>query len=313
MIAPYEFHVTVRSWKKTWVRSNYRAVYQALERHPNWYKTNSDGVLLDFADKKAILNPHLDLPWHILSKQMMENGAQARESILAILSTHLDLPWHTIDIDYGSYYPDFKAVFKPTRLLAVLLPHVLKTALANLIASFVLDPIANQVVDQPNSNGQVNHTDASASEGASHIQQIVHIEPAAEIPPAEADEITTLQHAGFIEHNLGVGTIPEPNERVLLLQLNRTSSDLVEALTHGPALNQCRAEMQAEHCKEKMTSGAFTFVKPWQYHSAIHAAETTLGLCGLKSSHIIFGESVEYLLAEAIDSVRGHGRNTSNS
>jgi hypothetical protein len=283
MNAPQEFHVTVHSWKKTWVESSYRAVHWAFEKHANYYRTKSDGVLLDFADDA-------------------KNGAQARESILDILNTHLDLPWHTMSIDYGRYYPDFKAGFMPTRLLELLveLPlDVHRSALANLIASFVFEPTAIQAADRLASMSSQNEAMPCFT------QEILHVEPAAEIPPAEAEQITTLQHAGFIERTLGVAPIPEHYEQVLLLQLNRTSSDLVKALTEGPALSQCRAEMQAERCQFKLAPGAFVFVKPWQYHSAIRAAETKLGLHSLQSSHVIFGQSIEYLLAEALDSVRG--------
>lgn len=150
----------------------------------------------------------------------------------------------------------------------------------------------------------VKHAELAPPNEGSPIQEVMHIEPAAEICPDEAEQITTLQHAGFIERNLGVGLVPEQSERVSLLQLNRTTSDLVKALAEGPALNQCRAQMQDGHCQFKLASGAFIFVQPSQYHSAIQAAETTLGVGGLKSSHIIFGENVEYLLEEALDSVR---------
>merc|ERR1712113_949812 len=103
----------------------------------------------------------------------------------------------------------------------------------------------------------------------STIQHVTHEEPAATICPGEAEQVVALQQAGFVERNLEAGILPEQDERVLLLQLNRAPSDLILALSERPALEPCRQEMQAEGCPFVLASGAFIFVKPWQYQSAI--------------------------------------------
>jgi len=136
------------------------------------------------------------------------------------------------------------------------------------------------------------------------IDEVEHMEPAEQISPAETKKIVAIQEADFVSRNFGSGPVPEPLEKVLLLQLNRVPADLVSALTKGLALDSVRTEMQEEKCSFVLESGAFVFVKPWQYPSALQAAKDIVGLQGLKSSHIVFGASVEHLLQEAINEVR---------
>mmetsp|Transcript_75311 Transcript_75311/g.161354 ORF Transcript_75311/g.161354 Transcript_75311/m.161354 type:complete len:546 (-) Transcript_75311:104-1741(-) len=137
------------------------------------------------------------------------------------------------------------------------------------------------------------------------IEEVIHADPAAEIHPGEAAQLAAIQHAGFIERNLGVGFEPEEQEQLLLLHFNRTSQEMVLALSEGPALKPCRTALENAGFQHMLASGAFVFVQPWQYHMGIGAAQERLGAHGLKSSHIIVAQSLEYLVEESLGSIKG--------
>lgn len=146
-----------------------------------------------------------------------------------------------------------------------------------------------------------------AMSSADVIDTVAHVDPAAKIPPVEAAEIVRIQEADFVQMNLGSGAWIEPEERVMLIQLNRTSADLADALTEGAAMEPIRSEMQSNNCPFRLPdTGTFIFVRPWQYRPACEAA-FALHPQSLKSSHVIFVESVEHLLEEVIDGIKGKG------
>jgi hypothetical protein len=139
--------------------------------------------------------------------------------------------------------------------------------------------------------------------GGDVIENIVHHDPAAEIPPAEAQSIVHIQEADFVQRNAQSAWVPEPQDGLILMQMNRITKSLEEAFLHGPALQSIRAEMEEEQCTTILSSGAWIFVRPCHYLQAAQAAARTIAPQTLKTSHVIFEQRVEHLLAEAINSV----------
>ena len=84
------------------------------------------------------------------------------------------------------------------------------------------------------------------------IDSIEHVEPLATIDEHEASQFAAVQHAGFIERNIG-GMADEAacyaddrvEEPIFLCQLNRQPAELRKALSEGAPLRPCRDALEA--------------------------------------------------------------------
>lgn len=137
---------------------------------------------------------------------------------------------------------------------------------------------------------------------------IEHPDPPTEIDEHEAAQFANVQHAGFIERSLNTkpdmlaGYSDDGTEDALILcKLNRNTKQVRSELSSGSSLNQCRQALEAQGFLWKHFSGAFVFVHPSQYHMAMNA----LKHIDLKADHIVFTESLEYLVEEALARCKG--------
>jgi hypothetical protein len=143
---------------------------------------------------------------------------------------------------------------------------------------------------------------AATIEAVHHtIEAVHHAEPAAQIDEVEAAEFVKVQEAGFVEWNIGIPTAEESppqnaNESTFLSKLNRIPKHLRDALCYGKALRRCREDLEREGLAWKLPNGALVFVKPEQYGASIEAIRAE----DLKPDHILFTESFEYLIEEAL-------------
>jgi hypothetical protein len=150
------------------------------------------------------------------------------------------------------------------------------------------------------------------------IESVRHYEQAAEIGELEAANITAVQHADFIERTLGsLSTVPMPDveteendhmtnpkenrDQVIVGKLNRVSKAVREVLSQGVSLRACRNALEEAGHPWRLLSGTLVFVHPWQYRAAI----SSLSLHELRPYHIIFAESLGYLLEEALAHCKG--------
>jgi len=142
------------------------------------------------------------------------------------------------------------------------------------------------------------------------IQLVEHVEPPAHIDEKEAAVVVALQHAGFVERNLGAmasvdvtaaeGDDGDPEEEILLSKINRNTKLLRHAFLQGPSLRPCRDALEAAGHPCKLVSGALIFVRPMQYRHALKA----LSNIELHPNHIVFTNSLEYLVEETLDSCK---------
>lgn len=163
-------------------------------------------------------------------------------------------------------------------------------------------------------------SDPSWPEGVQHIaqdchasshviQSIEHSERAAEIGEREAAEFAAVQHADFVERNLGrmptdvsgPGDSVENAEQVILSKLNRIPKALRVELFEGASLRSCRHALEAAGHPWRHISGALLFVHPWQYEATLSA----LMCYELRPYHVVFAESFGYLLEEALARYKG--------
>jgi hypothetical protein len=145
---------------------------------------------------------------------------------------------------------------------------------------------------------------------SSVIQNVSHVEQPAEIDEREAAEFVALQHAGFIERNLGRRSSDDhvdceakesDEDRVILGKVNRMPKSLRTELSDGASLRSCREALDAAGHPWKLLSGTLVFVHPWQYRAVISALS-----CGeLRPHHVIFSESLAYLLEETLARYKG--------
>lgn len=142
-------------------------------------------------------------------------------------------------------------------------------------------------------------------------QQVVHMEPPAEIQPQEAAQFVAVQHACFVERNLNaMADAPTIDghvgheENIWLCKLNRNTKPLRSALCVGPSLQPCRDALEGAGHPWRLPSGALAFMHPSQYRMVMIA----LGSRDLQPDHIVVAESLEYLVEEALDRHNGRCR-----
>jgi len=145
----------------------------------------------------------------------------------------------------------------------------------------------------------VDHADAPTAID----DTIEHADQPTTIDERDTAQLLAEQHAGFIERNLGtmvdkptVYTDDGLQEGLLLCKINRNSKQLRSELMEGPALQRCRDALEANGHLWKDLSGALIFTHPSQYCMALVGLEHTQ----LQADHIVFAESLEYLVEEAM-------------
>jgi len=137
------------------------------------------------------------------------------------------------------------------------------------------------------------------------MDSIEHVEPPAIIDEHEAAQVVAVQHAGFVERNLGVdGNFEEPEpevnisefEKIYLLTFTRHPREFERTLHEGRELEQVRAEMVENGLSPRLPSGAAIFVIPEQYQHALGVVAPLV----LKHRHVIVSESCAPLVLEAV-------------
>jgi len=130
-----------------------------------------------------------------------------------------------------------------------------------------------------------------------------HADQPTTIDQREAAQFSAEQHVGFIERNLGtmvdkptVYTDDGLQEGLLMCKINRNSKQLRSELMEGPSLQRCRDALAANGNLWKDLSGALIFTHPLQYRMALVGLKHTQ----LQADHIVFAESLEYLVEEAM-------------
>lgn len=124
--------------------------------------------------------------------------------------------------------------------------------------------------------------------------EIEHVDPPSVIPPAEAQKIVDVQHAGFIERNLGAAADTSAEygaeEIKMIGHVNRNTKELRELFFTGEPLKQCREELARRNLPVRLDSGCLVFVKPWQHEEVVKAIAQR---DDITASHIIFSSSFQ--------------------
>jgi len=168
--------------------------------------------------------------------------------------------------------------------------------------------------DIPDRHRRPNRRQGSRRSNASHadatIQQVVHNEVAAEIPPEAASEITREQWASWTTHNVGaatssgnaagsVGADVGLYQPVFLLRLKRNPRECETRLHEGPELEPVREAMIGAGFSSRLPSGA-AVLEPDQYETVQHMVASV----PLRPYHVIVQEAFFPLFTEAISNVR---------
>lgn len=230
---PLEFCVKVHSFRVTWVTSTYHALLERLRGHPNFHRSKlcEDEIALDFRDGTP--------------------GHDARESIVRMLIDPLPSPWHIAEVENGNYYPDCEIIFKPTKFVEVLLPHLhCRADLAYLILSCIFAPklceynatplafpspefVTVACVDAVAASSTLTDVD-DVSQAVEHSDG----DPAAIISPEDAawaqEGLWTSGVEALINGTAVSGTATADSRRLLLLTFKRLTPELDQALLCSP-------------------------------------------------------------------------------
>jgi len=138
-------------------------------------------------------------------------------------------------------------------------------------------------------------------------EHILHPDPPARIEAREAEMVVAVQETVFFERQLDtlwsattelevLGT-SKMTEQVVVVQFKRCPKELLTALKEGPALRNCRHELEAAGHNCVLPNGDMVFVRPDSYRVIMQA----LTFFERKSSFsILVAESLEYLVEECI-------------
>jgi hypothetical protein len=170
--------------------------------------------------------------------------------------------------------------------------------------------VAGKQCSAPTNSGVAGIRSESAEAGASFSRDaffpfdegVGHVEPPADIAPAEAAEIVAEQHASWISHNIGTVVDQEfeagnsEMEPLLLLQFSRSTEALHNALSNSHELEPVRAALFMSGFRPLLPSGATVFTSPALFNIAL------LSVAGrvLQPCHIIVTESLEPLVLEVV-------------
>lgn len=142
------------------------------------------------------------------------------------------------------------------------------------------------------------------------LQMVYHLEPAADIPEDEAQMIVDIQHADFVQRNLGAAPLQaelndeaelEPRnelvpEDIFKGRVNRMSKDTSRHFLEGAALRPCRDALSRAGYEVEIQGGCLVFVHPHQYEDVLMALQTFT----LTRADIVFAASFEYLVEQTL-------------
>mmetsp|Transcript_61397 Transcript_61397/g.155078 ORF Transcript_61397/g.155078 Transcript_61397/m.155078 type:complete len:732 (+) Transcript_61397:41-2236(+) len=94
---------------------------------------------------------------------------------------------------------------------------------------------------------------------------------------------------------------PSPQDVVFLGKLNRMPKQVREMLSQGASLRPLREALATEGLSWKLVCGTMVFVHPWQYQMVMEA----LNGRQLHPDHVVFAQSVEYLVEEVLARCKG--------
>jgi len=138
---------------------------------------------------------------------------------------------------------------------------------------------------------------------ASSADREAGTEVPAVIPEAEAKSIARALWEANVERGVQA-VIDAPrgsaSEQVFIGKLNKLSREVRAELAEGASLQICREELNAAGKDWKLDNGVFVFVHPAQYDNAMVALREKR----LFPDQVVFAESLEYLVAEALDRCR---------
>jgi len=147
------------------------------------------------------------------------------------------------------------------------------------------------------------------------IQNVIHdsSEPVASISEAEAMAASHALWETSVESLIASPSSDKPSsqamgiseslrhskepENIFLGKLNRIPRELLKEFAEGASMRPCRDALLAQGLSWKLGSGAMIFVYPWQHSEAMAAVGDTR----LHPDHVVFAESVEYLVAEVLE------------
>ncbi|CAK9048552.1 START domain-containing protein [Durusdinium trenchii] len=145
---------------------------------------------------------------------------------------------------------------------------------------------------------------------SSFVKMVYHLEPAADIPEDEAQMIVDIQHADFVQRNLGAAPLQaelndeaelEPRnelvpEDIFKGRVNRMSKDTSRHFLEGAALRPCRDALSRAGYEVEIQGGCLVFVHPHQYEDVLRALQTFT----LTRADIVFAASFEYLVEQTL-------------
>jgi len=154
--------------------------------------------------------------------------------------------------------------------------------------------------------GNSEDSDISSEIGgntAEVIQDVWHPDPAASIDPACAAAIAAAMESGMIERQAqSVACQLEQSEQIhsqlILLQFDRPTKALRDALRSSIALQQCRQALEHEGLPFEFPDGNMVFVEPEQ-HAAARQMPAIPGL-KLNCFYVVVSPSMEHLIEESL-------------
>lgn len=132
------------------------------------------------------------------------------------------------------------------------------------------------------------------------IDAVRHDEDPATVGEAEAAEVVSQQHAGFVEKHLRGMLRPDENElsrKTFLCTLNRCPKGLRNLLCNGPELRPVREALGAQ--KWMGPGGSLVFVETELFEEVMD--EVAKLDMELKPSHLVVSDAYAYLVDEVID------------
>jgi len=135
------------------------------------------------------------------------------------------------------------------------------------------------------------------------IQDVWHPDPAANIDPAFAVDITMAMESGMIERQaqsaaLHVEEAQQVDSQLILLQFARPTKVLRDALRFGTALQNGRQALEEEGLPFEFPDGNMVFVAPEEHAAARQLPATS----GLKRNcfYVVVSPSMEHLVEESL-------------
>jgi len=165
--------------------------------------------------------------------------------------------------------------------------HSSKMRIAELDEEHTVDGILNVIHDSSEPVAIISEAEAMAAARALWEASVE-----SRIASSSSDE-QCLQAMGISE-NLCRSKEPEI---IFLGKLNRITRELLKGFAEGASMRPCRDALLAQGFSWNLGSGAMIFVYPWQYSEVM----VSPGAKHLHPDHVVFAESVDYLVEEVLE------------